>query len=755
MARPKELVVINDFSSGEVDTDVKRGADSVTTTGGRQMSNWRVLNSRKKTNRPGRSALFFENGRVEEILMSPGNKFFLVFGNGYLSVYNAAGTRVFNSTKKGDGTTAIPWTTATVGAISFAVAPVPSKSIYICYGDDAPSNVPQILTWDGVSQTSAWTLTTFAFETIYGFQYRAPFYRLSPQGISIWPSANSGSVTLVSSAPLFNVGMVNTRVRFGGLNSLVITNFTDSQHVTATIDFQLVQLAQMSWSGPGFTAPGGFQPGQEIIGSVSGYKGVIVAIDGTHIYAVGLTPTLMLGADVLVGPTCSSQGTLTATAVAYNSVTTNGTVVWDDELCNNYRGWPRAVFFDQGRLGFNNIPALPSAIMWSAIGNFADFYPDASSADNAIVELAPGKSQVLYIVPGMESSEFVFCDNAVYYIPISQTQPLEPGSVAFISLSEEGCYPVQPKAAEQTLLYVKAGGMQIGAVQAPGAYYRPYVIDVVAEFHSHLFTASPPVAIAVPAASAQFQELYAYILRADGVILTGRYAIRQGLLDVGQEGKPKIGWLPWTGAGAVSWISSLSADVIFTTVYAPNTGVVEKLDLTQYLDAAMFVNNLPTPLQPTPGKGPLLWQANQSVYLIDLGTRFMGTYQVDANGWIIPQNQGGENLASAQLIAGQPWTAVFEPFIPDAGAGQDQKQRTVRRKIIRAAVSVESSSGFVYATTRVPAYFVGDNAAIAAPLREYLYRFRFPGSQFDPRVVLQKDTPGPLIVVEYAIEVTA
>src|ERR1700746_1646071 len=118
MAIPKIEGSQRDFSAGELDAAIKRADDSaLQKTGARQLLNWRILNSRVPTNRPGRSALFKETGRVEKITMSPGNVFYLVFGNGYLSVYNAAATRVFNTTVKGDGSTAIPWVTATLSNI--------------------------------------------------------------------------------------------------------------------------------------------------------------------------------------------------------------------------------------------------------------------------------------------------------------------------------------------------------------------------------------------------------------------------------------------------------------------------------------------------------------------------------------------------------------------------------------------------------------------------------------------------------------
>ena len=835
MADQQLLTVINDFSSGEVDVDIKRGADSAMVAGGRQMLNWRVLNSRKKCNRPGRSALFLETGRVDDVLMSPGNKFFIAFGNGYLKVYNAAGTQVFASTKKGDGATNIPWTTATVKNICWVAAAGSQLALYICYGDGLPLNVPQVLTWDGVSQTSTWTLTTFAETIGGGGQKRTAFFRISPQNVTMQPSATTGNINLTFSKAVLVSGQIGTRMRFCGRQILItgvtLSNFTtptagpsafgtavvieplppgESLTLSNTVGiFNIGDEVKGSVTGatgiitssigvqtiPLTGVSGTFSVGDHLTGGTSGATGIISAISGT-----GLLPTLIValltgtlfqaaetitdntsgatatansvsagglqvqilqsvagqaitfGTETIVGPSAS------ATATPASVLTPQPVGVWDDEVMNNFRGWPTSVFYDQSRLGLCNFPSVPSGIAWGAIGLPLDFYLDPTTADSAIFDLAPGKSQVLFVLPGMESSEFIFCDNAIYGIPISVTNPLTAGTISFNLLSEQGCANIKPQPAEQTILYVKAGGLTIGAVQAPGAYYRPYVIDDVSEFHSHLFIASPPVAIAVPSASTQFQELYAYILLANGTLVIGKYSMKGGLLDVGQEGKPKIGWLPWNGAGTVTWVSAQAADVIFTTSYAPNgvpaVSVVEALDNTQFLDGAVLVNSLPAPFTPPGGKGPLYNYPgpNSAVTLIDNGRRFMGVYQVDANGFIVPQNQGGENLASAALIAGQAWNAVYEPFIQHPPGGEDRKQGTRRIKIVRTSISVQNSTGFVYATTRKPAYFEGDDATQPAPLREDTYRIRVPGRKFDPRVPLTKDTPGSLTVNEYRIE---
>lgn len=853
MAIPKIVGTQRDFSAGELDLSMKRADENPTMKiGARQLSNFRILNSGAAVNRPGRSALFpvFASERIDEVLMSPGNIFYLEFGSGGLAVRNAAGTQVFLSNKKGDGTTSIPWTSATLKNIVWSLASGSGRSIYICYGDDAPVNVPQVLTWDGVSQTSTWTLTTYA-ETINGGQKRTPFYRISPQNITMQPSATIGSVTLTFSGNVLVAGMIGTRFRFCG-RQLVLTAVASGISGTAIAVEPLPPAQTLTLTTP---TVGAFNVGDEVNGSVSGAQGIVTGSATTQQIGTSLaTPNVNIGDSVTGGTSGAtgvvtgrdfsgdqnpyivvhlSTGTLFQTGEVVTDNTTSATFtsggvsaggltvqllatagnfikvftasdlvvgpsgssaisavttiapqpvsIWDDEVINSFRGFPQSTFFDQNRLGFANIPSLPSGVLWSGIGVFTDLYANATpvTADNAIFELAPGKSQVLFVQPGMESAEFVFCDNAIYYIPITVTVPLAPGSVAFDLLSTEGCAPnVQPRPASQSVLYVKAGSVMIAAVQVPGAYYRPYIIDSVAEFHEHLFTASPPIAIAVPSASNQFQELYAYVLLANGTLVIGKYSIRNGLLDVGTDGKPKIGWLPWSGAGTTTWVSAQQADVILTTAYAPNAiapvSVVEKIDATQYVDGGLPVNNLPAPFV-VGGKGPLFKFPGPggAVTLMDNSTRMMGTYQIDANGFIIPQGNAGENLSSAQLVAGQPWTATIEPFVPDAQPGQDIHQRIFPRRVSRMAIYVSNSTGFLMArifsgpltrtspplgtimnTRRVETWNQDDDPTQPPPLREETQRWRPLGRSFDPRIAVIKDTPGPLTVHEFVTEVS-
>lgn len=767
----------NDFSAGEVDVSLKRNdVNPARKYGARQMSNFRILDSKSVQNRPGRTVRYFDGGRVEQVLMSPGNIFDLVFGVGYLSVYNAAGTRVFTTNYKADGLTPIPWGSADLGGITWAVY---GLSIYIAYAAGAPNNVPQVLTWDGVSQTSAWTLSTYAEAVTAGGQKRTLFYRISPPNITLLPSGQSGSINITFSGPVLKSAAIGSRLSYCG-RQLTITGVTDSQHGTATVNEPLL-FGTLTLTFGTADPTGIFTIGDEVIGNTSGAKGIVVQVNGnpTNTIVVQSIPpnTAFVNAEICAGP----GGTLKITTAPSSSAPA-AVSVWNDEAMNAYRGYPTSVTVDQGRLVFSNFPGVPSGIAWSTIGVLTDFYVEptiaTASTASAIFEIAPGKSQVLYVLAGMESSEFVFCDNAIYFIAITPQNPLVPGSVGFVELAANGCYPnVQPRRTEQTIIYLKAGGLTVGAVQAPGAYNRPFIVDSVSDLYSHLFQGKTPLSIAIPSATTQFSENYIYVAFSDGTVAVGKYGMRNGLLQTNSEGSPSIGWVPWSGVGTVSWVAALNAAVIFATGYPAGFGTsisaVEVLDDSRYLDSSVLVNNLPAALTPPGGKGPLWWLAGGSVTLMDQGTRMMGTYQIDGNGFIIPQGNAGENLLAATLVAGQPWTSILEPFAQDAPSGQDIHQRMLPRRISYYAAYVIHSSGFYFAKLfsskltptspalgavvnirRVPAWNMGDDPTQPPPSRETVEEWRPSGYSYDPRVAIIKDTPGPLLIQEVAVEIS-
>src|SRR6266852_2668085 len=591
-----------DFSYGEVDPDLKRNDDHPARKGGlRQMANARIRNSGAIQNRSGRRALYRAldgDLRTERITLSAGHDFDIQFAPGLLKIIDSSGTVVGRFANQGGGA-AIPWVSQSdINSIVYAAL---NLSIYVTFGH---AMRPQVVSWDGVS---IWSIADYT-ELMQGSQKRTPFYRISQQGIFIIPSAQSGAITILASAPVFTAAMVGTRIRFVG-RQILITAFTDSTHISGTVQETLPGSQVFNFASSPLTV---IATGDVVIGSVSGSEGVVTNTSGTNITVQLLRTSstsftsisgqvnvvAFVGSDIVAGP----GGSIAASSA--NSIgPPSGCAVWDDEVMNTLRGYPASCFVDQFRLGFCDFPSVPGGIGWSAINSPTDLYAGPNPAD-AMFEVAPSKVRVLYVQGGPESSEFVFCDRRVYYIPISPTNPLKTGSVSFQVLSGDGSAPVQPRLAQEAILYINAGQNSVMAIIASGAYYRPFNTKNLSEFHSHLF--SQIVAIAAPSADGTFNERYAYVLNANGSVVVGKYTPDSLLTN-----QPVIGWGPWSGVGAVSWVHASAANVLFTTSYF-GAGLVEILDDTLYLDASLFVNNLPVPFTPPAGLGPLWFIAGRS-----------------------------------------------------------------------------------------------------------------------------------------------
>jgi hypothetical protein len=762
-----------DFSYGEVDPDLKRADGHPARKGGlRQASNVRIHNSGTLQNRSGRSALFPTTGvRIEEITISPGNDFKLVFGPGTLQIYNSAGVAVV-ITRIGTPT-AFPWTALDVDLIRYCLH---GLQIFVTFRNAFPGMKPQVLTFDGAN----WTITNYDEITIGG-QKRTPFYRISPQGVTLSPSAASGAITLTASAPVFTAGMVGARVRFVN-RQILITAFVSTTVVNATVQENLPGVQNIAFTPD---PAGFFSVGDVVRGSVTGSAGIVTIVNSaTSAIAVQLTSTnvtpaatisslpppsykeavtslsyAFTTADIVVGPAGSSQA-ITASAIQPPQAVT----FWDEEVMNAFRGYPASCFSDQFRVGFTDFPSVPGGIAWSAINSPNDLFvgvlPQAG-----MFELAPGKSRIYDVMRGPTGSEFVLTDHGVFYIPISPSNPLKPGSVEFQELSGDGAAHVQPRKAQEAIIYVNAGGSSLMAIMATGINQRPFTAKSLTDYHAHLF--NDVQAIACPAADGTFNERYAYVLNGDGSIVVGKYKA-----DSLAGNEPVIGWGPWSGVGAVKWISAWQQDVLFTTSYFGAT-ICESLNDAVYMDASLFVNALPAAFTPPAGQGPLWWIPNQSVALMDQGTRYMGIYQIDATGHIIPQNKGGENLLAATLVAGQIWSGTVEPFCPSAQPGGDAQQRLHKRQISEFAAWVLHSTGFmiaklfsakqtptsplpgaVTANRRFPAYDQGQDTTLPPTQRETVEFFQPGGSEYDPRAAVIWDSPGPLQILEIAIEVS-
>lgn len=744
MAMAKHVVRQTDCSAGQISETAARAGDKpLVRAAYRRMENFRPLGTGAAEARPGRRALFLQEGRSDEVRMSADATFKLCFGNGTLIVRDATDAVV--KTQAG-----FPWTTATVDQIVWVRV---KRQIAVWY----PGMKPVLATWDGAT---TWTYADFAFFEDGQSKRYEPYYRFAAQGATMSVSALTGSgIDVVMSADVFEAGHVGVRFRFAG-RQIEITAVTDAKNAVADVIEDLPPAYKLLGA-----FPDGFNIGDAIEGSLSNTKGVVIALHRdatpTDSYLVIQVTENFTGfvadsgnwsevdraagtggfnknyaGDKIVGPAgvtgFNSQELLSPVSAALNTI-------WDEAVCSDVRGWPQSGFSDQDRLGMSDIPGVTNGVMWSAIDTFTDFLPGADP-DSAMFETLNSPDRIYHVLGGAD--EFVFTDRGVKYIPISETNPLKPGSVAFREIPSPPSSSVRPISTPEGLVYVDAGRGRLVGIVGTGQITQPWLARDVSEYHSALF--NEPIALAITTGSRDIPERYVYALNSDGTLALGRF----------DPAKEWVGWVPWSGPGSIKWVSGLDDRLLLTTLYSPN-GVarypVELLDPTAYLDALVPVNDVPTPLAPGIGQGPLWWLASSTVDLLD-GRRYLGQRAVDASGNIVAEE--GEDLSGAGIVAGLNAVATLQPFIHHAPEGQSAQQSMRRRKIGRISVAVQNSQGFTLDGRRIPPWVMGEDQSGQPPLREKAYFFRKLGRAVDPTVTLTKDVPGPLRVIEFGYEIT-
>lgn len=749
----------DDFTGGEVDPQGKRRVEDnpLAKTACRILSNWKPRTTGTLDIRPGRRALAISTGaRAERFRMTPTQELLIVFTAGAVTITDLAGDVIATNESA-----SYLWTAATVAQISWTVCP---DRIVICY----PGMQPQLVMW--AQATNTFTFAPFTFATSLN-QSQEPFYRFAAMGATMmWNSGGAASptvgdsITLTCSESFFTNAMIGTKLSILGAQ-VVITAVTSPTVATATVESQFnpaVYFYVPDGGANGYLTPSYF-PADILAEST---------IDGWEIEVAGATADIVYGVATKIGSLLaqSTTGDVLVSQFGSNSVnvaalatdTDVQTVQWQQEFMSALNGWPSCCFFDRDRLGFCGFPQMPEAVLWSAVGAYDTFWvdsaaaaqnPDAGSAPTAaILEFISGKPSVQNVV-GWNGDEFVFTDKGVFCVPIAATQQtaLEPGSVQFVQISDDSANSIRPALTKNAIIFVNGGGTRIAAILRGSPFMQSvYIAQDMTDFYQHLVKS--PVALTVSQGDGQYPERFIYLLNGDGTVTIGRIT---GDQPIGT--KQFIGWQPWSGVGKVLWVSASLGTVYYLTQYGA-VNVIEVEDDTMYLDQAVSPTAPPANMV-SPGKGPFTAFENGTVRLMN-GLIDLGDRNVDANGNMIWGVDDDQTVTT--YMAGKPFPSILQPLVREAGGEKDQdmKQKQRRRRVSRGIVTVYGSSGATWGTREIPPYNWGENVGVETTtyppdLRETAYRTRGLGRAFDPPPpILRKDMPGPLSVLEVALEIT-
>lgn len=728
-----QLVPQRDFSAGQIDDTALRADDTeIMRAGLRRARNVRILASRSLRRRPGRRVLFPTTGICDKVRPAAGVEWFMAIEPGGIVFRNALLSASVSFT-------GMPWTLAMLKDMRWVES---GGSVIFAH----TLMRPQVFTYDRLTQS--WSHSVFAFSVDPTGATRQPFHNFFlGSGVTMQPSGRSGSIGITMSGPVLNVfhaGVVFTyagrQLRVDVVTSLTTANCTVIEELPPVFNIVVDNV-------------NGLAVGDVIEGVTSGAKGQVAAI-------AGLTLSVLVEknwsgfetSEVVAGP---------RSKMTVGSQTAGGTVPstqWAEALMSDFRGWPGCVSKDVQRIIFCRFLQAGAAVCWSSTGTLNDFRVGAEKED-AIFEFVPENCLVLDVVGGAD--EFLFTDKGVYYVPVSTSNPLIPGSIDFRLISDDPASPIRPRSTTEGLIFINSSLTRVFAVIGTGQTARPYVIEDLSEYHSELIRS--PVALATSTADVSAPERYLYAANGDGTLAVARY-------QKAPTQRGWVGWVPWDGLGFIEWISAGSDSVIVTARYETSAGTirfVEVFDDNLLLDASQALASVTgqTALDLTPGDAlelspgdPLLldeafafnWAAGTEIS-VERNGWYRGRYTVGVDGslsGVVPVNN------TLGMNGGFNFEVEVEPFVPHVDGGKSVKQRLRRRRLKQIAATVQRSQALEVAGYLVPFYRAGENEEQAPALRDETYRSRKLGREFDPRWSVRQTLPGALTILELATEVT-
>jgi len=726
MSLRKTVVRQRDFSGGEIDESAQRRDDTkIFAAALKRGLNLQPLDTGACRRRAGRQVHYFDGGLHDIVRPAATAEFDITFAALRFTARLTGGAVVANIVA--------PWTEAMLPLLSWQEI---GRRIFVAHRDMPP----QVLEYD--DETGTWSLFAFSFRTVLNGALSQPFYRFADFGETMQPSAVTGSITLTTSSDVFEAGHIGTRFTWVG-KQVQITAVADARHATATVIETLPPSYRVTVS-----SVAGYVVGETVEGDKSSCRAELVAIGATTIDVViiegyaGFTVT-----ETVVGR--DGRGVVSGQA----GIGPLASVQWEEAFISSVRGYPGSVSSDVQRVIFCDFPQAEQGILWSAIGSIDDFLP-SGEADGAIFEFITARCRVLYVIGGAD--EFVITDRGVFYVPISGSSPLAPGSVEFRLISSDGAAQVRPVSTPDGLMFVGRTRTRLYAIIGTGQVARSYITRSLTDFHSHLFTE----VISIAAGDESNDALggrYFYAVNADGTAVAGRYS----------ETSEWTGWFSWESTGMITAVCARYGEVLFAVAYDLPGGLVETVEgisasavMDGTINLADFVGSDPLqdstgdPIKDSTGKsilavaGALVPFASATVDAMADGF-YLGTIDIDVDGSIVID---GTDLTSVSI--GFKFPVLIIPLLPSPDGGEAVGQRMRRRKVSKVMLTVRDTQVFEADGHTFAGFDAGEGMETSRPVRDKTYRYRKSGRSFDPEISITQTVPGSFMLIESTVELT-
>lgn len=730
---PSKQYEQHDFSVGELSPDhVWRTDIQVRNRSLRSAENMRLLVGGPAQSRPGSTRLAQTangDGQVVDVSIA-GTVYMLVFTGTHLEVW-AKATRTLITTLTG-----LAWSAPQAPLLT--ISPEGAKT-FVFYETMHPQVIER-------SMAGVWTVTPYAFESGIGSATAQPYYRFAAPGVTLTPSAGAGTITLLASAAYFSASHVGLRLRLQN-REVVITVFTDTTHVTATVTQQLFPTMTVT-----LTSSVGYELGEIVEGKDSTAKGEVTAIpDGTHItvlmqtftnfYYVGSTGEVIIGRNA------------TATSTAAPSATTDAAVLdWTEQAMSDFRGWPGAGAVHRGRLFMARFAQIPFGIVASAVGDFYDCEVGANDADAIFEELGDEGTGIIQHIVSAEQL-IVLTSRQSFYYPESESNPIKPTGFQLLRIGPDGASDCRPVLISEGVLFGEAGGGSIRGCFPTGDVRHSWRTADLSRLAQHLI--GMPRTIAYVSGSPVDPLRYAYAVNTDGTLAVVSYSE--------SESDAVPGWTPWTTQGVFRWLAADQGEcwAIVARSYpgvAATHYTLEVFETSRLVDCANDV--LIGALQgPATGQVIVTPAGNQTADFVYrcaamagatcslvIGGDYIGEVVVNSSG-----DFGVPDLAGA-IQLGFGFSAECVPWPPmDA---EDQRSRRRKRRISRALVRYQGKGLAVNGKLR-PTFDAGEDTSQPGPLRDELWPTTCFGWSQEPTVTVAKPYAAPWTVLGLSLEVTS
>jgi len=559
-----------------------------------------------------------------------------------------------------------------------------------------------------------WTMTAFAFSDAPGGETAQPYWSFET-GITMQPSALTGSITLTASAAFFTSAYVGIKVRYA-TREILITAYTSPTQVTGTVVNRLPPTYRITL---GSTSD--FRVGDVVVGNDTDFKGQIVAIAGSQIDVVTLE--FLDGPDV--GEDLSTSSASSAVS-AKTTVTPAATNIWDEPLISPVRGYPGSASGANGRLALCDFAEAQDVVVLSSTRDVTDFL--VGDADDDAIARACGNNSPRFLHVVDAGDLILLSDTGIYVVELQGNAVLSPSTFVTKFVDGRGASAVNPVRVDDGVVFVEASGLSLAVVQLSGNIYLKWSVRTITNFHSHLIKS--PVALSGPPLVSSLPEKYLMAVNADGTM-----AVMSWVDGFDAE---NIGFVQWETDGDYKRV--FPAFGSYWAVTQRSVGGSNEYLLEQFTDAVLV--DCAVPLD----DGFEAEFEGQSLHVCGDGW-YSGTATVTAGLEI-------EGSFPDGAVAGWNYTSSIMPWPQEQI--QHPKAGILAARVIRVGVSVLHTGPLSIRcnsiTQNFGGYSFGDDLS-ATVNRTKMYKTSVIGRRDHPEIEIIKAFPGTFQILAVTQEV--